>query len=302
MSNILKFYVDNADVGMRLDVFLANELDKISRSMVQKMIVYEQILVNGDAERAGRKLKPGDIITVDIPAPAALNVKAENIPLDVLFEDEHLIVINKPQGMVVHPAAGHPSGTLVNALLYHCNSLSGINGVLRPGIVHRLDRDTSGAIVVAKTDAAHAGLSQLLAAHEVLRKYHALVRFLVKNDTGVINEPIGRHMLDRKRMTVTRRGKPAVTYYTVLGRHGQGTEAYSHIEAQLETGRTHQIRVHMTHIGHPLLGDPVYGRNADKRFPGGQALHAKNLGFTHPHTEEYMEFETDLPEYFFKYI
>lgn len=302
MSDMLKFYVDNADLGMRLDVFLTNELDKISRNMIQKMIVFEQVLVNGEAERAGRKLKPGDIITVDIPMPAALNVKAEDIPINTLYEDEHLIVINKPQGMVVHPAAGHSSGTLVNALLHHCKSLSGINGVLRPGIVHRLDRDTSGAIVVAKTDAAHAGLSQQLATHKVLRKYHALVRFWVKNDVGVVKEPIGRHRIDRKKMTVTRRGKPAETHYTVLGRHGQGSEAYSYIEAQLETGRTHQIRVHMTHIGHPLLGDPVYGKNTDKRFPGGQALHAKILGFIHPYTEAYMEFETELPEYFLKYI
>ena len=296
------FYVDSADVGARLDVFLANGLDNISRNMIQKMILCEQVLVNDAVERAGHKLKPGDIVTIDIPAPTALNVEPENIRLNVLYEDEHLIVVNKPQGMVVHPAAGHSSGTLVNALLYHCKTLSGINGVLRPGIVHRLDRDTSGAIVAAKTDIAHAGLSQQLAAHEVVRKYHALVRFLVKNDAGVINGPIGRHMADRKRMAVSGRGKPAVTHYTVLGRHGEGREAYSHLEVRLETGRTHQIRVHMMHIGHPLLGDPIYGRNADKRFPGGQALHAKVLGFTHPHLGEYMEFETELPEYFLEYI
>jgi 23S rRNA pseudouridine1911/1915/1917 synthase len=296
-------YVDKGDAGMRLDVFLANELDGVSRSWVQKMILYEHALVNGDDERPGRKLKQGDVITINLPEPVVPCVKAEDIPLDVVYEDEHLIVVNKPQGMVVHPAPGHNSGTLVNALLHHCrDNLSGINGVLRPGIVHRLDRGTSGAILAAKNDEAHTSLSMQLAAHEVLRKYHALVRHSVKADSGVINQPIGRHMFDRKRMTVTRNGKPAVTHYSVFARHGQDNDAYSYIEARLETGRTHQIRVHMTHIGHPLLGDPVYGKNADKRFPGGQALHAKVLGFTHPYTGEYMQFETELPEYFKEYI
>jgi len=299
---MLKIYADKADVGMRLDVFLKNELENFSRNMIQRMIIYEQVLVNGDAERAGRKIKSGDIITVDIPAPVVPNIKAEDIPLDVLFEDEHILVLNKPQGMVVHPAPGHYSGTLVNALLFHCGSLSGINGVLRPGIVHRLDRDTSGALVVAKNDIAHTSLSQQMAAHEALRKYHALVRNTVKDDGGIVNEPIGRHMIDRKRMTVTQRGKPATTHYMVLERYGQGNSAYTYIEALLVTGRTHQIRVHMTHIGHPLLGDPVYGKGSDIRFPGGQALHAKVLGFTHPHTGEYMEYEAALPEYFLKYI
>jgi 23S rRNA pseudouridine1911/1915/1917 synthase len=298
----IMLYADGADKDMRLDVFLTDEIEGQSRSSLQRIISTGLVLVNSKPERSSYRLRVGDIITVNLPEPTALNVEPEDIPLDVIYEDEFLIVINKPQGMVVHPAAGHQNGTLVNALLYHCDNLSGINGVIRPGIVHRLDRDTSGAILVAKNDEAHTSLSRQLAAHEVLRKYHALVKNTVKADTGVINQPIGRHMTDRKRMTVTHRGKPAVTHYTVLGRHGQGNDAYTHIEARLETGRTHQIRVHMTHMGHPLLGDPVYGKGADKRFPGGQALHAKALGFTHPHTSKYMQFEAELPEYFLKYI
>ena len=298
--NQLTLYVDNADVGMRLDVFLTNELENISRSMIQKMIIYEQVTVNGDAEKPGRKIKPGDIITVDIPTPIAPNVKAEDIPLDILYEDEHLIVLNKPKGMVVHPAPGHGGGTLVNGLLYRFgHELSGINGCLRPGIVHRIDKDTSGLLVVAKNDAAHQSLSAQLASHAVRREYIAVAAGSFAADSGTVDRPIGRHPVQRKKMAVVPKGRRAVTHYSVTQRFELPARC-SYIRLTLETGRTHQIRVHMASIGHPILGDQVYGPASPAPWlaADGQVLHAEVLGFSQPRTGEFMEFRAEMPEYF----
>lgn len=232
-----------------------------------------------------------------LPEPEELNVEPENIPLDILYEDDDLLVVNKPKGMVVHPAAGHSSGTLVNAVLYHCRgNLSGINGVLRPGIVHRIDMDTTGALVICKSDFAHQSLAEQLSVHSITRKYRAIVHGNLKEDEGTVRGAIGRHPTDRKKMAINERnGKPAVTHYRVLERFGN----YTYIECQLETGRTHQIRVHMASIGHPLLGDAVYGpKKCPVKNLQGQTLHAMVLGFIHPRTGAYMEFEAPLPEYF----
>ena len=232
-----------------------------------------------------------------LPEPAELNVEPENIPLDILYEDDDLLVVNKPKGMVVHPAAGHSSGTLVNAVLYHCRgNLSGINGVLRPGIVHRIDMDTTGALVICKSDFAHQSLAEQLSVHSITRKYRAIVHGNLKEDEGTVRGAIGRHPTDRKKMAINERnGKPAVTHYRVLERFGN----YTYIECQLETGRTHQIRVHMASIGHPLLGDAVYGpKKCPVKNLQGQTLHAMVLGFIHPRTGAYMEFEAPIPEYF----
>lgn len=289
-------YHDAADAGQRLDVWLADELGSLSRSAVRKLIDAGHVSVGGEPVRASHRLKPGEAVSVTVPEAVEPDIPAEAIPLDILYEDAHLVVVNKPQGMVVHPAPGHYSGTLVNALMYHCDNLSGINGVLRPGIVHRIDRDTSGVLVVAKTDTAHRLLTRQLADHSMFRKYHALARFNIKQDTGTVDAPVGRHPTDRKKMAVIKDGRTAVTHYRVLERFGD----YTYLEARLETGRTHQIRVHMAYIGHPLLGDAVYGK-PDKRL-NGQALHAKALGFIHPHSGGYMEFDTELPEYFNKIL
>ena len=235
-----------------------------------------------------------------LPEPEELNVEPENIPLDILYEDDDLLVVNKPKGMVVHPAAGHSSGTLVNAVLYHCRgNLSGINGVLRPGIVHRIDMDTTGALVICKSDFAHQSLAEQLSVHSITRKYRAIVHGNLKEDEGTIEGPIGRHPTDRKKMAINyKNGKDAVTHYKVLERFGQAT----YVECRLETGRTHQIRVHMASIGHPLLGDTVYGSSKNPYHLEGQALHAMILGFVHPRTCEYMEFTAPLPEYFVKLL
>ena len=289
----------------RIDALIAEMLEDVSRSRAQQLI--EQGLVSIDGEElSSKKLKPvrGALVTVQIPDPEPLDVEPENIPLDIAYEDDDVIVVNKPRGMVVHPAPGNLSGTLVNALLYHCgDSLSSINGVKRPGIVHRIDKDTSGLIMAAKNDAAHTELSRQLFEHSVTRKYIALVRDNLKEDEGVIDEPIGRDRKDRKRRAVNGSNpKHAVTHYKVLERFGGATL----IECRLETGRTHQIRVHMAYIGHPLLGDPVYGRESDSvivsgriiKVSGGQMLHAGVLGFVHPRTGEYMEFKAEPPEDF----
>ncbi|MEA4815748.1 MAG: RluA family pseudouridine synthase [Lachnospiraceae bacterium] len=295
-----KFAVENTDEGTRVDSFISGEIDDISRNSVQRLIDEALVFVNENSVKSNYRLKKGDIIDVTIPDPKEIEILPEDIPLDILYEDAELIVINKPKGMVVHPAPGHYTGTLVNALMFHCkNSLSGINDVLRPGIVHRIDKDTSGVIVAAKTNRAHQSLTLQLAEHSITRCYNAIVFNKVKEDEGTIDKPIGRHPFERKKMAVTeRKSKRAVTHYKVLERLGK----FTYIEARLETGRTHQIRVHMAYIGHPLLGDTVYGSSKQPFNTDGQVLHARVLGFIHPVTGEYMEFCANLPEYFEKLL
>jgi len=293
-----EFNVNESSVGTRLDVFISNEFENKSRSYIQKIIEAETATVNGKCRKSNYKLNFGDNISLSIPDPVELNVEAEDIPLDVIYEDSDVIVINKPQDMVVHPAPGNYSGTLVNALLNHCTDLSGINGVLRPGIVHRIDKDTSGALVVAKNDNAHNSLAAQLKDHTMTRSYLALVEGIIKNDEGTIDEPIGRHPIDRIKMGIVENGKRAVTHFKVIERFDSNTL----VECNLETGRTHQIRVHMAKIGHPLVGDLVYGFKKQKFNLKGQALHAKRLGFIHPSTNEYMEFISPLPDYFEKLL
>lgn len=286
------------DKGERLDKFVTDALsdagEAVSRSQVQQWIKDGDVLVNGMAVKSNSKLAEGDRIEVRIPEPEPLELTAENIPLQVVYEDGDVIVVNKPRGLVVHPAPGHSSGTLVNALMYHCKDLSGINGIMRPGIVHRIDKDTSGLIMAAKNDLAHAGLAEQLKSHTVNRKYYALVHGNVPHDEGTIDAPIGRDPKDRKLFTVTdKNSKHAVTHFIVLERF----EDYTFMELKLETGRTHQIRVHMKFIGHPLVGDPAYGPSKSKGITmEGQALHAAVLGFEHPRTGEQLHFEAPLPE------
>ena len=292
---------EKEDTGKRIDVFVSDNMDSLSRSMVQKLIESGDILVNEKKQKSNYKLRSGDIISANIPDPENVDIVAEDIPLDVIYEDEDIIVVNKPKDMVVHPAAGHFSGTLVNALMFHCgDSLSGINGELRPGIVHRIDKDTSGILVSAKNDNAHRELALQLADHSITRIYYAICFGNIKEDEGTIDKPLGRNPKDRKKMAITEKdGRRAVTHYKVLERFGK----FTLMQAQLETGRTHQIRVHMASIGHPLLGDKVYG--SEKQPFGvndGQVLHAGVLGFIHPTKKEYMEFRSPLPEGFEKLI
>lgn len=298
--DIYNLAVEKEDIGTRIDVFVSENFDDISRSGVQKLIEQGHITVNEKNIKSNYKLRNKDIIKVEIPEPVEIEILPEDIPLDILYEDNDVIVINKPQGMVVHPAPGHYSGTLVNALMYHCKGeLSGINGVMRPGIVHRIDKDTSGVIMAAKNNMAHQSLALQLAEHSITRKYNAIVFNKLKEDEGTIDAPIGRHPEDRKKMCVRdKNSRHAVTHYRVIEHLGK----YDLIEAQLETGRTHQIRVHMSYIGHPLLGDEVYGKRKQPFSTKGQVLHARVLGFVHPRTGEYMEFESELPEYFKKLI
>ena len=285
------------EAGERIDKFLSDELSDRSRSFLQKLIKEQYVKVNDKPVKASYRLILGDTVSISFPEPEKPDIAAEDIPLDILYEDNDIIIINKPKQMVVHPAPGHYSGTLVNALLYHCQgNLSGINGSLRPGIVHRIDMDTTGSLVVCKNDTAHQSLSAQLKEHSIQRVYEAIVHGILKEDTGCIDAPIGRHPTERKKMsTQTRNGREALTHYRVLERLG----AFTHIQCRLETGRTHQIRVHMASIGHPLLGDTVYGPKKCP-FPKliGQTLHADTLGFIHPGTGEYMEFHAPLPEYF----
>lgn len=282
--------------GERIDKCVSLLADSLSRSYIQKLLDSGNLTVNGRVVKANYRLKAEDNVSLLIPEAAAPSVAPENIPLSVLYEDDHVIVVNKPKGMVVHPAAGHASGTLVNALLYHCaGNLSGINGVLRPGIVHRIDKDTTGSIIACKNDFAHASIATQLKEHTIVRKYHAIVTGILKEDTGEIKTNIGRHPADRLKMAVTAQGgKNAVTHYRVLKRF----QKYTYVECMLETGRTHQIRVHMAHMGHPLLGDEVYGSSKSPFHLQGQTLHAKILGFHHPMTREYIETDAPLPEYF----
>ncbi|EOS69219.1 RluA family pseudouridine synthase [Lachnospiraceae bacterium MD308] len=285
------------EAGERIDKFLSDELSDRSRSFLQKLIKEQYVKVNDKPVKASYRLILGDTVSISFPEPEKPDIAAEDIPLDILYEDNDIIIINKPKQMVVHPAPGHYSGTLVNALLYHCQgNLSGINGSLRPGIVHRIDMDTTGSLVVCKNDTAHQSLSAQLKEHSIQRVYEAIVHGILKEDTGCIDAPIGRHPTERKKMsTQTRNGREALTHYRVLERFG----AFTHIQCRLETGRTHQIRVHMASIGHPLLGDTVYGPKKCP-FPKliGQTLHADTLGFIHPGTGEYMEVHAPLPEYF----
>lgn len=284
----------------RIDKVIIGELPELSRSYAQKLIADGHVTVNEKTVKANYKTKAGDSIELSVPDPVALDILPEDIPLDIVYEDSHLLVVNKPQGMVVHPAAGNYSGTLVNALVQHCgDSLSEINGVIRPGIVHRIDKDTSGLLLVAKDNQTHIGLSQQIKAHSLTRKYIALAHGTIRQDEGTIDKPIGRHQTDRKKMCVTdKNARHAVTHYKVLGRYN----GYTFVECKLETGRTHQIRVHLASIGHPVLGDKTYGIKKEKYNLTGQLLHAKLLGFIHPVTGEYMEFETAIPERFQKFL
>lgn len=278
--------------GARLDKAVS-ELTELSRGLANEQIKEGKILVNGQVKKAKYTVKEGDVISYEVPQVEEVTYEAEDIPLEIVYQDADVAVVNKPQGMVVHPSAGHTSGTLVNALMYHIKDLSGINGELRPGIVHRIDKDTSGLLMVAKNDAAHVALADELKAQKSLRKYWAIVHGNLPNDRGVIEAPIGRSDKDRKKQAVTAKGKPALTRFHVLERFGD----YSLVELQLETGRTHQIRVHMAYIGHPVAGDKSYGPR--KTLKGhGQFLHAKTLGFTHPRTGEVMEFSVEVPEVF----
>ena len=285
--------------GERIDKALADMSDgELTRSFAAKLIDDGGCIVNGKAVAKNYKLKAGDAVSAVIPDPQETDILPENIPLDIVYEDVDLLVVNKPKGMVVHPAHGHYSGTLVNALMYHCgDSLSGINGELRPGIVHRIDMNTSGLLIVAKSDAAHKGLAEQIKAHSFSREYEAVVCGSVK-ENGTVNAPIGRSKTDRKKMCVTtENSREAVTHYSVIENYGN----YTHLRLKLETGRTHQIRVHMAYIGHPVAGDDVYG-NGKPASLCGQCLHAKHIGFVHPITGEWLEFESELPEYFTKFL
>lgn len=290
------FVVEEHEVNQRIDVYLANEFVDYSRSFIQKLIDSKKVIVNNKIAKSNYKVKLNDVISVEIPEPQKIEIAAENIPLNILYEDSEIIVINKPQDMVVHPACGHYSGTLVNALLYHCgNNLSAINGMIRPGIVHRIDKNTSGVLVIAKTNNAHQKLALQLKDHSITRKYNAIVFNNLKNDTGTVDAKIGRHHTDRKKMAVTNKNsRTAITHYKVIERFGK----YTFVELQLETGRTHQIRVHMSYIGNPILGDTTYGPKNQPFKLDGQILHAKVLGFIHPLSGKYMEFEAELPNYF----
>lgn len=300
MGEIFYLEAGEENAGERIDAFLASKLHDVTRSWLQKLIEAGNVSVEGREKLAKNyKLRAGDRMTVELPEPETLDVLPENIPLDIVYEDEYLLVVNKPSGMVVHPAVGNHTGTLVNAVMFHCgDQLSSINGVVRPGIVHRIDKDTSGLLVIAKTDAAHRGLAEQFAVHSIKRAYRAVVYNNIKEDDGRVDAPIGRNPKDRLKMAVVSadKGRRAVTNYHVIERSGK----FTYVECRLETGRTHQIRVHMAYIGHPLLGDPLYGPRKGMSGLIGQVLHAKELGFVHPITGEYMEFDSELPSEFVK--
>lgn len=293
-----QYYLEITDVetGKRIDRFLSEQFPEYSRSFWQKLIKEQNIRVNKKETKNNYKLNLGDGVEIVIPDPEILDVEPEDIPLDILYEDDDLIIVNKPKGMVVHPSAGHYTNTLVNGLLYHCkDQLSGINGTMRPGIVHRIDQDTTGSLVVCKNDFAHNALADQLKVHSITRKYRAIVHGVIREESGTIDQPIGRHPIDRKKMAINHKnGKNAVTHYRVL----EHFKNFTYIECQLETGRTHQIRVHMSSIGHPILGDVIYGPAKCPYHLQGQTLHAMILGFLHPRTGEYLEVTAPLPLYF----
>lgn len=295
---IYTFTPGDEQKNVRIDKFLSEQLPDQSRSYLQKLLKEGNVTVNEKPVKANYKVQLSDTVRLELPEPESPDILPEDIPLDILYEDHDVILVNKPKGMVVHPAAGHYSGTLVNALMFHCGDrLSGINGEIRPGIVHRIDKDTSGLLMVAKNDFAHLGLSEQIKEHSFTREYETVVCGAIKED-GTVDAPIGRHKTDRKKMCVTtENSREAVTHYFVLDRYA----GYTHLRVRLETGRTHQIRVHMAYLGHPVAGDPVYG-NGKPAWLEGQCLHAKKIGFVHPRTGEYMEFDSELPEYFKKFL
>ena len=297
--NLNSIVVSDEDDLVRIDKYITEAGFDLTRSRIQGLISDGNITVNDKVVKANYKVRENDVIKILIPDAVPVDIPAENIPLNIVYEDDDLLIVNKPKGMVVHPAPGHYTGTLVNALMYHCkDKLSGINGELRPGIVHRIDMDTTGLLVICKNDKAHNFIADQLKEHSITRKYQAIVYNAFKDEEGTVEGNIGRHPNDRKKMTITPHGKEAITHYKVLKNLGK----YTLIECQLETGRTHQIRVHMTSINHPLLGDEVYGPKNCPYNLQGQVLHAKTLGFIHPTTKEYMEFDSELPEYFQKLV
>lgn len=300
MNGGYSFLIDGENAGVRLDKFISENIEAVTRNSVQKLIEAGAVAVNSASEPKNYKLKKGDSVRIEIPEPREISVSAENIPLDIVYEDADLLVVNKPKGMVVHPAPGNYSGTLVNALLYHCkDSLSGINGEIRPGIVHRIDKDTSGLLIVAKNDSSHVKLAGQIQSHSFKREYEAVVAGNIKDGAGIIDKPLGRSPKDRKKQAVNGLNpRSAVTHYEVIERFG----AFTHCRFRLETGRTHQIRVHLASIGHPVAGDTVYGGEKNKYSLDGQCLHARTIGFIHPSTGEYMEFTSELPEYFTSFL
>ena len=295
-----EIFVTEEISGDRIDKFLSDQCEELSRSFLQKLLKSGEVYVGSKTVKPSYKVTAGDLISFEVPEAVEPEILPEDIPLDILYEDHDVVLVNKPKGMVVHPAAGHYTGTLVNALMFHCkDDLSGINGVMRPGIVHRIDMDTTGVLIICKNDLAHNSIAEQLKEHSITRRYQAIVHGNLKDDEGVIDAPVGRHPQDRKKMCINHQnGKHAVTHYRVLNRF----KGYTHIECRLETGRTHQIRVHMSSIGHPLLGDQVYGPAKCPFKLQGQTLHAGILGFIHPRTGEYMEFAAPLPEYFTKLL
>ncbi|MEE0450798.1 RluA family pseudouridine synthase [Peptacetobacter sp.] len=298
-EEIREFLVEEDEEGDRLDVYLADQFVDMSRSYIQKIIKDKKVTVNGKIEKAKYLVKEEDKIVIEIPKPKVLEVVPQDIPIEIVYEDDDIIIVNKPQGMVVHPAPGNYEGTLVNAILYHCKgNLSSINGVIRPGIVHRIDKDTSGILMIAKNNNAHNCLAEQLKDHSITREYEFICQGVFKEDNVTVDRPIGRNPKDRLKMAIVPNGKRAVTHFEVIERFN----GYTHVRARLETGRTHQIRVHAMYINHPLVGDPVYGPKNSKIKLNGQALHAKKLGFIHPTTKEYIEFDSELPDYFQKLL
>lgn len=295
MEEIKKFLVSEEEEGDRLDVYLSNQLGDMSRSYVQKIIKGQKVKINSKVEKSKYLVKKSDEIEVEIPAPKVLEVIPQDIPIDIVYEDKDFLIVNKKQGMVVHPAPGNYENTLVNAVLYHCeDKLSSINGIIRPGIVHRIDKDTSGLLMIAKNNNSHNFLAEQLKDHSITREYEFICHGVVKEDKITVDKPIGRNPKDRLKMAVVKDGKRAVTHFEVIERF----ENFTHVRATLETGRTHQIRVHSLYINHPLLGDPLYGPKNSKFKLDGQTLHARKLGFIHPTTKEYVEFNSELPDYF----
>ncbi len=300
---IKKIQVKAINEKIRLDAYISKEIEDLSRSMIQKLLEEDKINVNGKIEKPSYKVQEGDIIEVTIEEPKEVKIEAQDIPLDIIYEDNDILVVNKQKGLVVHPANGNPDGTLVNAIMAHCkDSLSGIGGELRPGIVHRLDKDTSGLLIIAKNDKSHIQVSEQIKNREVKKTYIALVRGTIAEDEATINMPIGRSTKDRKKMAVTKNGKDAVTHFRVLNRYTTNKESYTLLEIKIDTGRTHQIRVHMAEIGHPVIGDSVYSNGKNEFGIEGQCLHAKRLEFVHPITGKEMKLEAPLPEYFKKIV